>query len=72
MTAREMLRRIQACARELGLVVEVQEGRGSHKKVSVGACQTTIPFHRGEDLGKGLRGAIQRDLAPCLGERWLQ
>jgi predicted RNA binding protein YcfA (HicA-like mRNA interferase family) len=72
MTAREMLRRIQQCAKELNLQVIVEEGRGSHKKVTVGSCQTTIPFHRGEDLGKGLRGAIQRDLAPCLGERWLQ
>lgn len=45
-TAREILRRIQQRAKDVGLDVIVQEGRGSHKKVIVGSCQTTIPFHR--------------------------
>lgn len=34
-------------------------------------CQTTIPIHKGEDLPKGTLGQIQRDLARCLGDKWL-
>jgi predicted RNA binding protein YcfA (HicA-like mRNA interferase family) len=37
-----------------------------------GACQTTVPVHAGEDLGKGLLRAIERDLEPCLGKDWLK
>lgn len=45
---------------------------GSHVRVECGACMTTIPVHRGEELPKGTLGQIQRDLEPCLGERWLR
>lgn len=65
-----MLRRIRKVARKRSLTVEVIPGKGSHRKVRVGRCQTTIPFHGGEDLGQGLRDAIEEDLEPCLGKRW--
>jgi hypothetical protein len=28
--------------------------------------------HSGEDIGPGLLRAIERDLEPCLGKRWLK
>jgi len=50
--------------------VEVRQV-GSHLRVECGTCRTTVPVHRGEDLKPGTLRAIERDLAPCLGERWL-
>ena len=46
--------------------------KGSHVRIQCGECSTTIPVHAGEDLGKGLLRAIEKDLEPCLGEKWLQ
>ncbi|MBI4533061.1 MAG: type II toxin-antitoxin system HicA family toxin [Candidatus Melainabacteria bacterium] len=51
--------------------VEVRQ-RGSHVRVRCGNCYTTVPLHSGEELGPGLLKAIERDLEPCLGKRWLQ
>ena len=47
--------------------------KGSHVRVSCtdGRCMTTVPVHRGKDLGRGLLRAIEKDLAPCLGEGWV-
>ena len=45
---------------------------GSHVRVECGKCVTTVPVHSGEDLGKGLLRAIERDLEPCLGRGWLR
>jgi len=66
MTGRQLLRtlRRQGC--------EIVRQKGSHVRVRCGICQTTIPVHVGQDLGRGLLAAIARDLAPCLGEGWLQ
>jgi len=50
--------------------VEVRQS-GSHLIVRCGTCQTVVPVHGG-DLPKGLLRAIDRDLAPCLGEEWLR
>jgi predicted RNA binding protein YcfA (HicA-like mRNA interferase family) len=50
--------------------VEVRQ-KGSHVRVRCGKCSTTVPVHAGEDLGKGLLRAIERDLEPCLGKGWL-
>lgn len=72
MTAKDVLRCIRRRAKTRGLTVQLTEGRGSHKKVTVGGCVTTIPFHVGEGIGRGLRRAIERDLEPCLGEKWLR
>jgi predicted RNA binding protein YcfA (HicA-like mRNA interferase family) len=51
--------------------VEVRQV-GSHLRVQCGKCFSTIPVHAGEDLGKGLLRAIERDLEPCLGKNWLK
>jgi predicted RNA binding protein YcfA (HicA-like mRNA interferase family) len=72
MTAKDALKRIRQQAKKLGVEVVVTEGKGSHKKIAVGTCQTTIPFHAGETLGKGLRSSVERDLKDCLGEDWLR
>ena len=45
--------------------------KGSHVRVQCGKCFTTVPVHKGEDLGKGLLRAIERDLEPCLGKGWI-
>ncbi|MGH7687115.1 MAG: type II toxin-antitoxin system HicA family toxin [Candidatus Dormibacteria bacterium] len=44
---------------------------GSHLVVRCDGCQTVIPVHSG-DLPSGMMRAIERDLEPCLGKRWLQ
>lgn len=37
----------------------------------LGRCVTVVPMHSG-DLATGTLRAIERDLAPCVGERrWL-
>lgn len=46
--------------------------KGSHARFQCDKCMTTVPVHAGEDLGKGLLRAIEKDLEPCLGERWLR
>jgi predicted RNA binding protein YcfA (HicA-like mRNA interferase family) len=66
MTARELLRILkkQGC-------LEIRQ-KGSHVRVQCGKCFTTIPVHKGEELGKGLLAKIERDLEACLGEGWLR
>ena len=66
MTGKDLLRGL---ARE-GCTVIRQ--RGSHVRVSCGRCVTTVPVHAGEDLPPGTLRKIERDLEPCLGERWLR
>jgi len=51
--------------------VEVRQ-KGSHVRVQCGKCSTTVPVHAGEDIGKGLLRAIERDLEPCLGKGWMK
>lgn len=65
MTSRELLKILKAHG-----CVEVRQ-KGSHIRMRCGKCSTTVPTHKGEDLGTGLLKAIERDLAPCLGEGWL-
>lgn len=45
--------------------------KGSHVRMRVGKCFTTVPVHT-RDLPVGLLRGIERDLEPCLGERWLR
>lgn len=45
--------------------------KGSHVRMGVGNCFTTVPVHS-RDLPKGLLRGIERDLEPCLGEGWLR
>ena len=53
--------------------------RGSHRRYEVTytvegvehAASTTVQQHKGKDIPNGTLRAIQRDLAPAFGERWL-
>ncbi len=71
MPPRELLRLIRSKAKDAELGVVVQEGR-AHTIVRVGTCMTTIPRHQGEDIAPGTLRAIERQLEPCLGRRWLR
>jgi len=64
-TGKDLLRRL----RDLGCVEARQVG--SHVRVRCGKCVTTVPVHAGQDLPPGTLRAIERDLEPCLGRRWL-
>lgn len=66
MTGRQILRRLRQ--------FDCHEVRrsGSHARVRCGDCQTTIPIHAGEDIPPGTLRAIERDLEPCLGRKWLR
>ena len=55
-----------------GYGCEVVRRRGSHVRVSCDGCQTTVPVHAGQDVPSGTLRAIERDLEPCLGRRWLR
>jgi len=45
--------------------------KGSHQIWRCDECQTVVPVHTG-DIPKGTLRSIERDLAPCLGPKWLQ
>lgn len=64
MTAAEVARRL------LRLGATYREARGSHRLYRVGWCTTVLPMHKG-DLPKGTLRKIERDLEPCLGDKWL-
>jgi hypothetical protein len=70
MTGQFVLRQIREAACKPGPVRQ----QGSHVRVEceAGRCRTTVPKHRGQDLPAGTLRAIERDLEPCLGRRWLQ
>lgn len=65
MTGRRLLRALgkRGC--------EVLRQSGSHARVRCDTCQTTVPVHRGKDLPPGTLRAIERDLEPCLGRKWM-
>jgi predicted RNA binding protein YcfA (HicA-like mRNA interferase family) len=67
MTSRELLRRIRRCGWQPVKLHQV----GSHAKYAVGQCKTIIPLHV-KDIPTGTLQAIERDLEPCLGQRWLR
>lgn len=71
MTAREVLKAIRKAARRAGLDVSERSSKGSHRLVTVGTCRTTVAVHPG-DVPTGTLRSIERDLAPCLGERWMR
>lgn len=66
MTGSDVLRRLRRRGCEL-----VRQ-RGSHVRMRCGRCQTTVPVHAGADLPPGTLRAIERDLEPCLGRKWLR
>ncbi|HEV8655937.1 MAG TPA: type II toxin-antitoxin system HicA family toxin [Candidatus Limnocylindria bacterium] len=65
MTGAHLLRRLHRACRTV-------RQEGSHVLIDCGGCRTTIPVHAGEDLPKGTLRAIERDLEPCLGRKWLR
>lgn len=70
MRAREVCRRIE----RLG-GIHVGSG-GSHRKYVAlygddGRCRTSVPMHGG-DVKPGTLRAIERDLEPAFGRRWLR
>jgi predicted RNA binding protein YcfA (HicA-like mRNA interferase family) len=66
-TARERIRILRSVGAE-----EVRKGKGSHVLFRIGRCSTVVPVHKGEDLSPGVVRNIERHLAPCLGDGWLQ
>lgn len=66
MRVRDLLRLL----RQRGCVALRQ--RGSHRIWRCGECQTTVPGDDGEVIPTGTLKSIQRHLAPCLGEGWLE
>lgn len=40
----------------------VRSGKGSHRIVSYKGKQTTLPFHKGKEIGEGLRKEILKQL----------
>ena len=56
--------------REMG--AEERAGKGSHVRFTLGACSTTVPNHKGEDIRKGTLAAIEASMEPCLGPDWLK
>jgi predicted RNA binding protein YcfA (HicA-like mRNA interferase family) len=65
MTGKEVLRVVRSQGGE-----EVRQ-KGSHVRVKLGKCTTTVPVHAGEDLRPGTLHQIERDLEPCLWPGWL-
>jgi predicted RNA binding protein YcfA (HicA-like mRNA interferase family) len=65
MTGKEVLRVIRSLGGE-----EVRQ-KGSHVRIKLGTCTTTVPVHAGEDLRPGTLHRIERDLEPCLWPGWL-
>ncbi|TMM02262.1 MAG: addiction module toxin, HicA family [Actinobacteria bacterium] len=66
MTGKRLLRLLRTLGCE-----EVRQ-KGSPVRLRCGRCETTVPIHAGEDLPPGTLRAIDRDLEPCLGRRWLR
>ncbi len=66
MKSRDLIRIL----RQLGAVE--RPGKGSHIRFSLGACNTTVPNHKGEELKTGTLHAIEASLEPCLGRGWLK
>lgn len=40
----------------------VRSGKGSHKIVSYKGKKTTLPYHKGQEIGEGLRKEIIKQL----------
>jgi predicted RNA binding protein YcfA (HicA-like mRNA interferase family) len=64
--AREIMRILRAMG------AEERAGKGSHVRFTLGACSTTVPNHKGEDIRKGTLAAIEASMEPCLGSNWLR
>lgn len=61
MKANELLRRLRKLARNQGVEMTEESGKGSHLKVKLGDRRTIVPLH-GSDLKKGTLAGILKDL----------
>jgi predicted RNA binding protein YcfA (HicA-like mRNA interferase family) len=70
MKAKEVVKRITAAGGSLTRQV------GSHARYTITVngitCTTTVAMHSARDIPLGTLRAIEKDLAPALGERWLR
>ena len=60
--AADLIRSIERYATRHGLGCRVEQGKGSHRKIWLGARRSVVPFHGG-DLPLGTYRAILRQLA---------
>ncbi|MBN1610862.1 MAG: type II toxin-antitoxin system HicA family toxin [Polyangiaceae bacterium] len=67
MTPREVVRRLTA----LGCTKVRQKGSHATYMAPDGKCWTTVAIHEGRDIPAGTLRAIERELEPCLGRKWL-
>lgn len=69
MKARRLLKILKA----KGCEIDKRSGKGGHQKVvHSSGCMTVIPSHGSEDLTVGLLKSIEKQMAKCLGEKWLE
>lgn len=66
------MRASQVLDRIRSLGGEVVRQKGSHVRVRAGDCFATVPDHGPRELPLGTLRSIERQLAPCLGSRWLR
>jgi predicted RNA binding protein YcfA (HicA-like mRNA interferase family) len=66
-----VIRRTKVAAKAKGLDYSEPRQRGNHRQVRVGVCVTTVQMDR-RDIPIGTLRKIERDLAQCLGARWLR
>ncbi|MBI2774175.1 MAG: type II toxin-antitoxin system HicA family toxin [Chloroflexi bacterium] len=45
---------------------------GSHVHLGCDGCRTMVAIHSGKDIARGTLRAIERDLEPCFGRKWLR
>jgi predicted RNA binding protein YcfA (HicA-like mRNA interferase family) len=73
--ARDVISKIEKAKCGEGKACAELRVRGSHHFFECSCkdqtCRTSVPDHRSKDLGTGLLHSIEKDLEPCLGERWL-
>jgi predicted RNA binding protein YcfA (HicA-like mRNA interferase family) len=67
MTPREVIRRMVA----LGCTKVRQKGSHATYQSPDGKYWTTVAIHEGRDIPSGTLRAIERELEPCLGRKWL-
>ena len=64
MTAREVAKKLNKAG------ATWTQGRGSHRKYTLGKCRTSLSMHTG-DIATGTLRQIEKDMEPCIGKRWL-
>lgn len=65
MTGKALLRRLRRRCR-------VVRQEGSHVFIRCDGCATVVPVHGAREIARGTLRAIERELEPCLGRKWLR